>query len=150
MRRPQWLEDADQRRTAGLGSDCAFGSSAPVLLLDISVRRKSTPRKLFLTISNLADLKGLIYRQDAEFEIERIYIKSSRLFHDKLVWCVDVVDEIFHVSDLMAGRLGVVYLTESQQCIFSEPGDWGAVVNIEKTVYSSNIRRLSNPLGRRR
>lgn len=83
-------------------------------------------------LADLADLKGLIYRQDAEFEIERIYIKSSRLFHDKLVWCVDVVDEIFHVSDLMAGRLGVVYLTESQQCIFSEPGDWGVVVNIEK------------------
>lgn len=111
----------------------------PLLFLDILIRSKQTRSTRVILIKSITDLKGMIYRQGLEFEISKVYVRTAQQSAGQRIWRLDVVDEISHFSDSKTGRLGIVYLTESRQRIFSESSGLGLAVNIEKSIYSSRV-----------
>lgn len=132
MRRSHRVDDLESGRTLleqeGANDEPEGESRDPALFLDISVRRKEKRGNSVIWIKCVTDLKSIIYRQGADYEISKIYVRTlGRL---------DVVEEIYHISDSETGRLGLVYLTESRHRIFADPGVWDANFNIEKSVYS--------------
>lgn len=116
----------------------------PLLYLDILVRRKQMRSSRVILIKSITDLKGIIYRQGPEFEISKVYVRTEQQSAGQRIWRLDVVDEISHFSDSKTGRLGIVYLTESRQRIFSDSGGLGLAVNIEKSIYSSHRNRCGS------